>query len=810
MKPLELTLEGFWGVRSGLGKDSITINLREVPESAHLVALVGPNGTSKTTILDNLHPYRLMPSHSKSNTIGSFSYWDHICSPTGKKGLLWEHGNRVYQSEITFRAPGKTKKMDCYLLVRDEATQKFVPVTLADGCTSDGKTETYDRCVSSILGAPETFFMSMFSAQSKRSLSSYRASEIKDLFAGILEQGDLRTLADRANLVCKMLRFELDGLQEALAQSRVASKQIDEAKLELAGIESEITKAGSLEQVQCNELDAARKALTLIEARRDSVAQDVEQRIYLSSQIEKARSAGQTRREKLNAETDSERKRLEGEKSRAANDLTAAKAASASLDEEALNLQVIVTQRDQIDQAAQQLPAYKNRISSLDSELAAAQAKISVLRAIQETLLVDTAEMTKLETIGNSKTEIIVTLKQTAALIDQVPCTGTVIQRQCPLLGNAITAQSGVATQETSLADLRQKYRVVRAAVNEAKAKLIDLPALEAAVAAMTKERNEIADLCDSASRLCGMAAMLQDASKRLAGIEAQRPTAKARVAECEKRVSDLVIHLATIEQKRQSTLREIEREVNAEVANLEERLTKLALPVTETELDHARNAVTSATAALDNARALTHSRREKRNELCGRMQVLANLQNQAAEAVKQADRLTEEIAKWKILEKGLGTNGLIALMIDDAGPEIAMLCNELLHKSYGGRFTVRLDTQRELAGGDVKEDFDVVVTDNHRGEPKSLGLMSGGEKVWVNECLHRAIALYVGQSSGVQYQTLFSDETDGPLDPERKRQHFQMKRAVLARGGYLREYFISQTPEIWEMADHIIDVTTL
>ena len=56
--------------------------------------------------------------------------------------------------------------------------------------------------------------------------------------------------------------------------------------------------------------------------------------------------------------------------------------------------------------------------------------------------------------------------------------------------------------------------------------------------------------------------------------------------------------------------------------------------------------------------------------------------------------------------------------------------------------------------------------------------------------------------------QTLFSDESDGPLDPERKRQYLTMKREVLKIGGYKREYLITQTPELWEMADHIIDVT--
>ena len=84
---------------------------------------------------------------------------------------------------------------------------------------------------------------------------------------------------------------------------------------------------------------------------------------------------------------------------------------------------------------------------------------------------------------------------------------------------------------------------------------------------------------------------------------------------------------------------------------------------------------------------------------------------------------------------------------------------------------------------------------------------MSGGERVWINECLTRAVALYLAQHSGRQYETLFSDEADGPLDPERKRMFMAMKREVLRLGGYVREFFVSQTPELTAMADVVIDL---
>ena len=47
----------------------------------------------------------------------------------------------------------------------------------------------------------------------------------------------------------------------------------------------------------------------------------------------------------------------------------------------------------------------------------------------------------------------------------------------------------------------------------------------------------------------------------------------------------------------------------------------------------------------------------------------------------------------------------------------------------------------------------------------------------------------------------------DGPLDPERKRMFMAMKREVLRLGGYEQELFVSQTPELWGLADCVIEV---
>jgi exonuclease SbcC len=130
-------------------------------------------------------------------------------------------------------------------------------------------------------------------------------------------------------------------------------------------------------------------------------------------------------------------------------------------------------------------------------------------------------------------------------------------------------------------------------------------------------------------------------------------------------------------------------------------------------------------------------------------------------------------------------------LSIDDAGPTLSALANDLLLNCYGPRFTVSLRTQVATAKGEAREGFSIVVHDAESGQTKELDSMSGGERLFVNDSLTRAIALYLAQNSGRRYETLFSDEADGPLDEEHKRMFMTMKREVLRLGGYRREFFI-------------------
>jgi exonuclease SbcC len=169
-----------------------------------------------------------------------------------------------------------------------------------------------------------------------------------------------------------------------------------------------------------------------------------------------------------------------------------------------------------------------------------------------------------------------------------------------------------------------------------------------------------------------------------------------------------------------------------------------------------------------------------------------------------------EKLGVWALFAKCMSNDGVIALAIDDAGPTLAGLANDLLLACYGPRFTVSIRTLVETAKGEAREGFDIVVHDAESGDAKSVTLMSGGERVWIDGALTRAIALYLAQNSGRRNETLFSDEADGALNAQRKRMFMSMKRAVVRLGGYRQEFFVSQTPELTAMADAVIDLDRL
>lgn len=810
MTPIALTLKGFTGIRLGTGKERIELDFRSIPHSAQLVALVGQNGKGKTTILDNMHPYRLMPSSSSTLGPNGFSYWEHIDAPLAEKEFLWEHSGLQYKSAFSFKSTARTQRADYYLFVWDESQQSWSPVTTDDGTVSDGKADTYDRCVNSICGIPEAFFTSQFSAQGRRSLSSYVASEIKSVLASILNHDHFRALATKANTVGRMLRLHLDGLQDGLSQVRSADTELQACTADLCEVEQAITAAEEGEAQATNALDTARRCVAELEGKRDAQAKAMEERDFLKAQIQRLQQTEQTQRQKEVDAAAAETARLNQMQRSAEEKASALQMQRKATEQELVRLRSTIGRKDEISKASATVTELKTTIALLNAQVKTLEESATQLKPLRKAIEERVTELGRLQATGSSKVQHISTLKQTASLVETVPCKGQSLQLKCPLLRNANEAQGKIAEEEQSVVSLRDRYRTLQRSVEADRAELAKLDAIEAEIEKVVERNNSTKDSLNQATALAGLMPMVEDAERRLPELTAMLDASDKERSSLLVQVAQYKEELAAVLIKRDSAIAESKKTTSREISVLEERISKLELPLSEAMLNEAKQRVTEAINRLDGSRKSLHAARDRKQAVLAKIEALHAIRAKAQETAAEAERIGSEIAKWKLLEKGLGNDGLIALSIDDAGPEISAICNDLLKECYGGRFSVRIETQRLTNGGNMKETFEVIVTDNHRGGDKPLKLTSGGEEVWVNECLTRAIALHVAQAQQRSNTTLFSDEADGALDAERKRNFMLMKRRVLQRGGYHREYFISHTPELCEMADYVIDVGAL
>lgn len=807
MKPKKLTLTGFAGIKSGVGKDSITLDIDAIRGDATLVALVGPNGAGKSTVMDNLHPFRVMPSRATAYSPAAFSYYDELSRTEASKVLDWESGGKIYRSMLGFKVSGSRRKTDAYLYEMMDG--ELIPASMPDGTTSDGKTETYDSIVEYLLGSPETFFTSVFSAQNRRPLSSYGNAEIKTLMADLLGLESIRDLGKRANAITagikpvyQQRRAELDALERKRTDAGQVRQQALTTQEHLANLNRQ---APALKEAVKSALVAVAKA----EAQVAAEAEVQQRRTTLSARLAESTARKQqyvdgvaamlhaTEANHSNAQNErrTEIEQLDLQKSKAKTEIT--------------RLQGLIQRADTIHAAVKRNVETQLMIDSDRRDYDALQVSLQGIAELEGLVNKSSVQLATLKTQGNAASAKLSELHARGALISEVPCKGTDLQGRCKLLGDAVTADKEIPATISTVEQLRENYRATRSRLEYETKQRKAYAEIETKAAGFLDSMRQLENEARNLAPIAAEAALLVDAqgqlaqwSERLAEIGNSIAAKKAAIVK-----GDAVLQeeLNKIHKESSDELQRRDQEILAISSELE------GLPASNSDsLNQAKADQQKADDAWKIHEDEITSATAMQKTLESQLAVIENDLSDTESLHQDVKRLEQEISYWTLLGKACGNDGIIALSIDDAGPTLSAYANDLLLSCYGPRFTVSIRTQVETAKGEAREGFDVVVFDAETEDEKSVSTMSGGERVWINEALTRAIALYLAKESGQQYQTLFTDEADGPLDPERKRMFMTMKREVLRIGGYHREFFISQTPELWEMADEIISIKEL
>lgn len=147
------------------------------------------------------------------------------------------------------------------------------------------------------------------------------------------------------------------------------------------------------------------------------------------------------------------------------------------------------------------------------------------------------------------------------------------------------------------------------------------------------------------------------------------------------------------------------------------------------------------------------------------RLAVLAERRKQQTQLTEDRASLTHRIQRLKLLEKACGRDGVQALLIERALPEIEDYTNELLDRLTGGEMRVLFETQKALKTSDrLAETLDIRIIDGVGERPYAN--YSGGERFRVDFAIRIALSKVLAKRAGARLQTLVIDEGFGSQDP--------------------------------------------
>jgi exonuclease SbcC len=130
-----------------------------------------------------------------------------------------------------------------------------------------------------------------------------------------------------------------------------------------------------------------------------------------------------------------------------------------------------------------------------------------------------------------------------------------------------------------------------------------------------------------------------------------------------------------------------------------------------------------------------------------------------------QLGNLDQEIDDYQMLAQAFSKNGIQALLIEQAIPEIEQEANVLLARLTDNQAQIFIESLRDLKSGGVKESLDIHISDSAGIRPYEM--YSGGEAFRVDFALRIAISKLLARRAGTALQTLIIDEGFGSQDED-------------------------------------------
>ena len=266
--------------------------------------------------------------------------------------------------------------------------------------------------------------------------------------------------------------------------------------------------------------------------------------------------------------------------------------------------------------------------------------------------------------------------------------------------------------------------------------------------------------------------------------------------------------------EKARATLQPLQREIDEG----QEQLKGLAEDVSQQQEGHTAAATQLAAAEavapdLEATESLLHDLLEQENnqrmEVGAAQQkvaVLKDLKLRLKDLTSQREDLARLVGQFKLLERAFGKDGVPALLIEQALPEIETRANELLERLSEGNMSVRFETQaafKDKKREDLKETLDIKISDG--AGTRDYELFSGGEAFRVNFAIRLALSELLAKRAGARLQTLVVDEGFGSQDAQ-GRQHL-IEAINEVKHDFAKVLVISHIDELKEAFPNRIEV---
>jgi exonuclease SbcC len=185
---------------------------------------------------------------------------------------------------------------------------------------------------------------------------------------------------------------------------------------------------------------------------------------------------------------------------------------------------------------------------------------------------------------------------------------------------------------------------------------------------------------------------------------------------------------------------------------------------------------------------------------------VLDDLKARRKKLDTKREDLARRIGQYKQLERAFGKDGVPALLIEQALPEIENKANEVLQRLSGGQMSVRFVTQtayKDKRREDLRETLEIQISDS--AGVRDYEMYSGGEAFRVNFAIRLALSEVLAQRAGARLQTLVIDEGFGSQDALGRQRLVEAINMV--RDDFAKILVITHIDELKDVFPNRIDV---